>query len=142
MKSRPSLRCRHGINVEELKHSTMETKKQNEKIITILVAGLVLILAVFGSEFRSYGESANTKIEMNDVFDLDITLEELRGEELFEVEEPTMKTAKLYNEKGELLEMLILLEDETLDEVYAGPQFNRAEFLTSYGSVSVYQVAD
>ena len=120
----------------------METKKQNEKIITILVAGLVLILAVFGSEFRSYGESANTKIEMNDVFDLDITLEELRGEELFEVEEPTMKTAKLYNEKGELLEMLILLEDETLDEVYAGPQFNRAEFLTSYGSVSVYQVAD
>jgi len=88
----------------------METKEQKEKVITAIVAGLVLILAVFGSEFRSYGESANTNMEMNDVFDVNIEWEDLRGEQLFEVEEPEIKTMKLYSESGELLEMLTLLE--------------------------------
>jgi len=61
---------------------------------------------------------------------------------LFEVEEPEIKTMKLYSESGELLEMLTLLEGETIEEVYAGQQFNKAEYLASYADVSIYRVAD
>ena len=120
----------------------MEAQKQNEKMITVLIAGLVLILAVFGSEFRSYGESANTTVEESEVWVADLDREDLFGEEVFEVEEPILKTAKLYNEEGVLLEMLILTEEESIDEVYVGKLFNQASFLSSYGNVSIYQVSD
>ena len=120
----------------------METQKQNEKMVTILIAGLVLILAVFGSEFRSHGESANTTVERNEVWTADLDRENLFTEVLFELDEPALKTAKLYNEEGQLLEMLILTEEESIDEVYVGKLFNRASFLSGYGNVSIYQVSE
>ncbi len=120
----------------------MKTKEQNEKIITALVAGVVLIMAVFGSEFRSYGESANTKIEVSKAPEATLSWDDLREEEVFELAEPVVKTAKLYNQKGELVEMAILLEEESMDEVYTGPHFNKAKFLATYGDVSVYQMID
>jgi len=122
----------------------MEKQARNEKMITALIAGLVLILAVFGSEFRSYGESANTA-NMHNEFEV-VAFESIDREELFPVEiyevEPVLKTAKLYNEQGEMIEMLILQENENIEEVYTGELFNKAEYLTSYGDVSVYRVTE
>ena len=123
----------------------MEKQAKNEKMITAMIAGLVLILAVFGSEFRTYGESANTMNVYNEVEE--VAMEEMDREALFPVEvielaEPVMKTAKLYNQEGELIEMLIMLEGEDFETLYTGEQFNKAEFLCSYGDVSIYQATE
>ncbi len=112
------------------------------KISAIVAAALALVVSF--AAINSYGDS---KTEDFIVYDVEASVERAFAdltEENFvlEIEEAEAEVIKIYNAEDELVKSITLAANEVIEDVEAKQLLNRAEYLSSFGSTSVYKIAE
>ena len=112
------------------------------KISAIVAAALALVVSF--AAINSYGDS---KTEDFIVYDVEASVERAFAdltEENFvlEIEEAEAEVIKIYNAEDELVKSITLEANEVIEDAEAKQLLNRAEYLSSFGSTSVYKIAE
>ena len=123
----------------------MKATSKTQKTIAIVVGVAVSALALFGGEFSSKADTVHNEMVLNIDEDalIERAIEELNEDDFFmelELEEEASETIKIYNQDYELVETIYLREGETIEDKYTEQYLNQAEYLSSYGSTTIYKV--
>lgn len=122
----------------------MKATSKTQKSIAIVVGIAVSALALFGGEFTSQADPAHHNEMMLNIDEdalIERAIEEMNEEDFFfQIEEEVTETIKIYNKDYELMETLYLKEGESIEDIYTEQFLNQAEFLSSYGSTTIYKV--
>ena len=111
-----------------------------------LSEGVALALAVVVSlaAINSYGDS---KSEEFIVYDIEASLKrayEDLTEEAFvlETEEDQLEVINIYNSQYELIKTVEVFADDIIQDDEAQKMINKAEYLSSYGNISIYKILE
>lgn len=108
------------------------------------IVAMALAVVVSFAAINSYGDS---KSEDFIVYDIEASVEkafaDLTEQNLvIEIEEEQAETIKIYNSDFELVKSLTVSGDEVIEDEETQQLLNRAEYLSSFGSTSVYKIIE
>ena len=121
----------------------MKATSKTQKRIALAAGLLVTLLAVFGGEFTSHGETLHNEatLDIDEAALIERAIIEME-EGYYIPEEAITKTIKVYDKDYELMEIIHLNEGEMVEDVFSEQLLNQAEFLSEYGNTMIYKVQD
>ncbi|MFT7054543.1 MAG: hypothetical protein ACI905_002433 [Roseivirga sp.] len=117
---------------------------QKQKIWTSLVAiGLAIIITIFAA-YNSFGVTSNDDLNEEERIEMEIlnrAYADLQPEAIIKIAEPVQKI-KIFNSQNELVAEAVLNANQLIEDKKVKHLLNKAQFLSQYGSLSVYRISE
>ncbi|MFT6970416.1 MAG: hypothetical protein ACJAXX_000981 [Roseivirga sp.] len=117
---------------------------QKQKIWTSLVAiGLAIIITIFAA-YNSFGVTSNDDLNEEERIEMEIlnrAYADLQPEVIIKSAEP-VKKIKIFNSQNELVAEAVLNDNQLIEDKNVKNLLNKAQFLSQYGSLSVYRISE
>ena len=113
-----------------------------QKTVALFFGVVVSALAIFAGEFSSHGETLHETtyaLNIDEQTLMERAVEEMKGDD-FVVDEPILKTIKIYDDHFQLIEQVSLWEGQEVEDLYTLQLLNKASFLSGHSNVKIYQV--
>jgi hypothetical protein len=122
----------------------MKQVLQSQKIWTSLVAlGLAVLITVFAA-FNSFGVPSNDGLSEEERIEMEIlnrAYADIQPDATIQTEQPIQKI-KIFDVNNKLIGEATLATDKVIEDKNIQILLNKAEFLSQYGSLSVYRITE